>query len=120
MKNNLTAISIICLAISIVIGSKLVSDGLNSIGMNIWQSQPSQIHVTTPTDNEFQYSPLMTKEDLAYYLGLNEFEIEKLGPVTIGSSTTSTIPYIKIGNTTYFSKEAIDNWLKNNEAAVAP
>lgn len=97
MKNNLIALSIICLALSIVIGSWLISDKINI------NKQPSS------------QSVLLTESELASYLGLTIEEVKKLGPTMEESGTyTSALPYLKIGNKVYFSKTAVDNWLTNN------
>lgn len=99
MKNNLIALSIFCLALSIVIGSWLIS---NRINVN---QQPSS------------QSVLLTESELASYLGLSNEEVKKLGPTKEEDGAYSTVlPYLKIGNKVYFSKTAIDKWLTNNEA----
>ncbi|NRD76605.1 helix-turn-helix domain-containing protein [Bacillus sp. BRMEA1] len=98
MKNNLTALSIFCLALSIVIGSWLISNRIN-----VNQQSPSQ-------------SILLTQSELASYLGLSIEEVTKLGPTKEeDGSYTSVLPYLKIGNKVYFSKSAVDKWLTNNE-----
>jgi hypothetical protein len=102
MKNNLVALSIFCLAVSIIIGSWLISNGL---------SNKKELKTTQTTQNQ-----LLTQSELAEYLGLSIEEVRKLGPVQYGHDIQSMLPYIKIGDTIYFSKEAVDKWLRNNEA----
>ncbi|HJV16812.1 MAG TPA: helix-turn-helix domain-containing protein [Bacillales bacterium] len=98
MKNYLTALSIFCLALSIVIGSWLISNRINV-------NQPSS------------QSVLLTQSELASYLGLSIEEVNKLGPTKEEEgSFTSVLPYLKIGNKVYFSKVAVDKWLTNNVA----
>lgn len=99
MKNNLIALSIFCLALSIGIGSWLIS---NRINVN---QQPSS------------QSVLLTESELASYLGLSNEEVKKLGPTKEEDGAYSKVlPYLQIGNKVYFSKTAIDKWLTNNEA----
>lgn len=92
MKNNLTALSIFCLAVSIVIGSWMLSR----------QSSPQPV--------------LLTHSELASYLGVSLLEAEQLGPADEGpGSLTSVLPYLRIGNNVYFPKAAVDKWLENNK-----
>ncbi len=63
---------------------------------------------------------MFTKSGLAIYLGLSEDEVEKLGPVPSGNDMAmSELPYLQIGSTVYYPKEAIDKWLQNMEATVS-
>jgi hypothetical protein len=103
MKNNLTAFSIFSLAVSIVIGSWLISNGM------IPQSVEHTQEENTLNENE---KKLLTQKELATYLGISIEEVIKLGPVGAGNGyTTSELPYIKIDKKIYFSKDAIDKWL---------
>ena len=111
MKNNLTSLSIFCLAISIVIGSWLISDSLKLKTTNQIQS--------SKTTNQFQssktYNALLTQKELASYLGISENDAKKLGPVKdeYTGDTTSVFPYIKLGNKIYYSKLNVDKVLTN-------
>lgn len=62
MKNNLIAMSIFSLAIAIVIGSWLISNGLNN----------SAVHTEA---EEVQQEQFLTQSELGEYLGLTEEEI---------------------------------------------
>ncbi len=102
MKNYLTSLSIFCLAIGIVIGSWLISDGLKATRSNPMQSPKV-------------YNKLLSQNELASYLGISVNESKKLGPIPDGTEDTSSIlPYIKIGKKIYYSKAAIAQWLTNN------
>ncbi|MFJ7736689.1 helix-turn-helix domain-containing protein [Lysinibacillus sp. NPDC097287] len=103
MKNSLLALSIFSLAVSIVVSSWLISNSLTN--------EPKELVV---------YPELLTQEQAADYLGLTISELIKLGPISAGAWTTSNIPYIKIGNKYYYSKEAINNWLKEEQAITVP
>ncbi|WP_019415362.1 hypothetical protein [Paenisporosarcina sp. TG20] len=103
MKNSLVAISIFSLAVSFVIGSWLISNGLNA---NI--DNQSNLTVEEKTV-EKEVKKLFTQEELASYLGLSIEESIRLGPIPVGENTESSVlPFIEIGDTVYYSKEAID------------
>ena len=103
MKNNLISISIFSLAISIVIGSWLVANA----NKNVYPSQTFQ----EENDVKEEVKKLLTQEELASYLGLSVEESKKLGPVGGPPTSTSVLPYIKIVDKVYYSKDAIDKWL---------
>ncbi len=110
MKNNLIALSIFCLALSFVMGSWLIAKGLNEIAIRV-----KEVYLTTETTNETTQPQMFKKSGLAIYLGLSEDEVEKLGPVPYGNNgITSELPYLQIGSTVYYPKEAIDKWLQND------
>jgi hypothetical protein len=101
MKNNVNALSIVILGVCFIIGCWLISNSFN------------ENNVDAPTSKH--QNQLLTRSELAEYLGISETDVDKLGPQSIGTetitSTTSEIPYVKIGNTTYFPVKAIDSWL---------
>ncbi|WLR46609.1 helix-turn-helix domain-containing protein [Halobacillus litoralis] len=100
MKNNLMATSIFSLAIAIVIGSWLISSGLNNNGEQMGNEKNN-----TETPQEEQ---LLTLSELGDYLGVTEEEVQMFVNEDV---TKSQIPYVKIGNEFYFSVKAIDKWL---------
>ena len=106
MKNNLIAISVFSLAISIVVGSWLISNGLSADTLK----QANQIELKEK-NVEDDKKKLFTQEELAWYLGLSIEESRRLGPIGEGGTQTSILPFIKIGEKVYYSKEAIDQWL---------
>ncbi|MBP1947194.1 MerR family transcriptional regulator [Virgibacillus litoralis] len=97
MKNNLIATSIFSLAIAIVIGSWLISSGLNN-------SEALKEKETEAMKQQL----LLSQSELGEYLGLTEEEIQMFISEDISKSV---IPYIKIGNEFYYSAKAIDEWL---------
>src|SRR5689334_13686813 len=100
MKNYIISLSIFCLAVGLVIGSWLISDSL--------RDQKSSKII-----KETQHQ-LLTKSEVAKYLGISEEEIQKLTEIPDGqNSFTSVIPHIKIDTTKYYPKKAIDKWLLN-------
>ena len=109
MQNNLIAISIFSLAISIVISSWLVT-------MDNKDVYPSQT-VQEENDVKEEEKKLLTQKELASYLGLSVEESKKLGPVGGTHTSTSVLPNIKIGDKVYYSKDAIDKWLVENGTA---
>ncbi|MEH7108725.1 MULTISPECIES: helix-turn-helix domain-containing protein [Bacillaceae] len=103
MKNNFIALSIISLGICLLIGSILIANGLKN-------------EKKTPLNMPIQHQ-LLTQSELAKYLGLSVKEIQKLGPVSNTEGViTSEIPYIKIGHRYYYSKSAIDRWLRSKDS----
>jgi predicted DNA-binding transcriptional regulator AlpA len=102
------ALSIFCLAISIVIGSWILSNG-----------QRNNEQLITSQSTLEKTNKLLTEPQLADYLGISDDEVKKLGPTPEGDGvTTSILPYIQIGNKIYFSKPAIDKWLKDKATTV--
>lgn len=108
MKGNLTAFSIFTLAIAIVIGSWLVSNGLKAEEPYKEESDAWKI----------QEKELLTQFELAEYLGITAEEVQMLLPLEVEGSITSSIPFIKIGNVYYFPIKGIDKWLTETKAVV--
>ena len=108
MKNNFIAISIVSLGICILVGSWLIADGLRAV------NEP----IPTPTIEQVDFSQthLMTTKEVANYLGIDQEEMVKLGPIGGEGYSSSILPYVKIGNKVYYSKFAIDMWLQNAES----
>lgn len=99
MKNNFLALSIIVLAVSVVIGGWLISEGLSNEG-----TQPK-------THNQ-----LLTQEELSDYLGISVEKIQMLGFESEGEGVNVyNIPVIIIRDEYLYPKSAIDAWLKNVE-----
>lgn len=107
MKNNLVALSILCLAVCFVIGSWLISDSLRNIS-------------TQPT-KQIAQQQLLTQSEVADYLGISIVEVQKITEIPNGqNSYISEIPHIKIEDKIYYPKKAIDRWLLNVELIVVP
>ncbi|RHW31393.1 DNA-binding protein [Lysinibacillus yapensis] len=106
MKNNLIALSICIFAVCFVIGCWLISDSLSGEEKD--------------NDKEVQHQ-LMTKSEVANYLGISPEEVQKLTEIPNGdNSFTSEIPHIKIGKKNYYPIKAIDKWLQKTELIVVP
>jgi DNA-directed RNA polymerase specialized sigma subunit len=87
-----------------VIGCWLISDSL--IGKKTYKIK----------ENHHQ---LLTKSEVANYLGISPEEVQKLTEISNGEdSFTSETPHIKIDKTDYYPKTAIDKWLLNVELTV--
>lgn len=110
MNKNLTALSIFCLAVSIVIGSWLISNSLKVSRQAVKIQTSSHLRTT-----------LLTESELASYLGLSLYEVKELGPVSVSTGDTqSVLPYLKIGDKVYFPKVGVDKWLSNNVGSILP
>ncbi|WP_160726219.1 helix-turn-helix domain-containing protein [Bacillus sp. USDA818B3_A] len=106
MKNHLVSLSIFSLAVCLVIGCWLISDSLSG-KKNDHKKETQQ--------------RLLTKSEVAKYLGISPVEVQKLTEINNGdNSFTSKIPHIKIDQTDYYPKKAIDKWLLNTELIVVP
>ena len=93
MKYNLISLSVLCLAISIVIGSWFISKGLSN-----------ENKVKTE-------SHLLNQNQIANYLGINKEQVSKLMSKK-GREIENGIPYIKVGNDIYFDKKAVSQWIQ--------
>ncbi|WP_318614624.1 helix-turn-helix domain-containing protein [Sporosarcina sp. YIM B06819] len=115
MKSNVIALSIFSLALAIVLGSWLIAEGLRENAV----SGKEIVITTTPTKETIQ-AQIFTITELASYLGLSEADVEKLGPASVGDGiTTSILPYLRIDDTVYYPKEAVDRWLREMEIDIA-
>jgi len=108
MKNNLIAISILIFSLCFVFGSWLIADEISDSASSV-----KPIDIRTINNEVEREKQLLTSEELAAYLGISVEEVMKLGPITNGSYTESQMPYIKIGLSIYYPKQAVDEWLKN-------
>jgi excisionase family DNA binding protein len=98
------ALSIFCLAISILIGSWFISKGLSS------QQQSSNVTISTS-------HKLLTLQQVSSYLGISQKDVLKL--ISTKSHEIDTdIPHIKIGKTYYFNENAVNNWVQKSELEI--
>jgi excisionase family DNA binding protein len=102
-KSILNSIAIFCLALSIVIGSWFISQGLRAEKTS---ALPTQEH-------------LLTQQQIASYLGLSEQEVGKLIS-SPGHSIDGEIPHYQLGNKNYFDKKAVTQWFQSEQVAVLP
>ncbi|MCA1057538.1 hypothetical protein LCL96_01230 [Rossellomorea aquimaris] len=103
--------SLIFLGVCVLAGAWMVSNSLNNNGNQKAVAAVDQVTVVTPQEHQ-----LLNHLELKEYLGINDEQLEKILPKKEGNVTTSEIPYIKIGYTTYFPVKAIDKWLTETEA----
>lgn len=102
-KSVLNSIAIFCLALSIVIGSWFISQGLRAVN-----------NTSLPTQNH-----LLTQQQIASYLGLSEKEVEELMS-SPGHSIDGEIPHFHIGNKNYFDKKTVTLWLQKTGLGIIP
>lgn len=102
-KSVLNSIAIFCLALSIVIGSWLISRGLSS--------------EKSPVSSKQEH--LLTQQQIASYLGLSEKDIGYFMSRP-GYSIDGEIPHIRIGNKNYFDKEAVTKWIQQDSVFEVP
>ncbi|TXC79023.1 helix-turn-helix domain-containing protein [Metabacillus litoralis] len=96
MKNLSLSVSIILSGICFLIGTGLIA---NSI------TEANDIKRVEMNKEAIPEKQLLTKSELAIYLGLFDEELNKL------ISKDSNIPFIKIEGEVYYPKMAIDEWL---------
>jgi len=119
VKNNLVALSIFCFAICFVIGSWLISRGLENGSWHIFSGLQSIELINGTVETVEQ--PLLTQSDVAGYLGLTIEEVQKLTKIPDGNNSyTTEIPYIEIEGIVYYPKKGIDEWLQNTNIIVVP
>jgi hypothetical protein len=106
VKNNIVAISIFSLGICIVFGCWLLSNSLRDNK----SSQP----IKNPPHQ------LLTQSEVAKYLGISVRKIQELTEYPDGSGYTSILPHVKVDNTNYYPKKALDKWLQNVELTTVP
>lgn len=113
---KILSFAILCLSISIVIGSVIiaksisnngdnVSNGLSSISSGLISVGSNIGNMNNNNTAAFRNTFDLTAE--ATYLGISNVKL-----VELATSESSGIPYIKIGNEYVFSKNALDKWLE--------
>lgn len=116
-NSRLLSISIFCLSLAIIISSSIIANGITNGGSNIGSglsivsSGLSSIggsisSISNNANNEI-YGNTLNAATAAKYLGIS---IEDLLELT--RSESSGIPYIKIGYSYIFGREALDKWLE--------
>jgi hypothetical protein len=117
MENSkLVSFSIICLSISLIISSVIISKGLTDASSNVTYglnncsssissglASSSQAVSTLPENDDF-----LALFDACQYLHMDEQSLRSY----IGKSD-SNIPYTTIGNSIIFSKKALNKWMED-------
>lgn len=113
-KDKLLPISIFCLAISIVIGTSLISKGMETKGRFIGDGISNGLYSISNNMNQNNINNIEEKNNLnlydaAAYLGISEETL-----MQIMNKEETKIPYIKFGNDYIFSKSALDKWIEES------
>jgi hypothetical protein len=111
MRQTTINFSLLFFGICVLAGAWMVSNALNNNSHQKAVGPVDQITMVPPKEHQ-----LLSHLELKDYLGINDEQLEKILPKKDGDVTTSEIPYIKIGYTTYFPVKAIDKWLTETEA----
>lgn len=61
---------------------------------------------------------LFTQSELVAYLGISQKDVQLLTELPDSQGYTSELPHLKIGETFYYSKKSIDNWLVDMDTSV--
>ncbi|MFZ0368141.1 MAG: hypothetical protein WAM07_00900 [Halobacillus sp.] len=110
MKQMAGSLAQIFLGICILAGSWMIADAVKE--SNRSESSVEQVQVNPRAKDQ-----LMSHSELQEYLGIKQYQLEKILPQKEGNVTKSQIPYIQIGYEYYFPVKAVDQWLKETEAA---
>jgi hypothetical protein len=122
-KEKGLSISIFCLSISIIVSSVIIADGMINNGSSIGASMSNMgqglsnmsdsLHNTNDQSNLTSESHIYDLEKAATYLELSTDEL-----TTIINKKESGIPYIKINDDYFFSKDALDKWLETARVEI--
>ena len=105
MKINFTAISVIILAISVFVSAWIISNQLKTND----NSTPESVEYKEQLTYTKQ---LLTKEEIAIYLGITTQEFEELDKTQI-AVVGKGIPFLVSGNTEYYTIQGIEKWLSD-------
>lgn len=105
MKINFTAISVIILAISVFVSALIISTPL--------KTTDNSTAVSVEQKEQLVYKKkLLTKEEIAVYLGITTQEFEELDKRQI-SVVGKGIPFLVSENTEYYTIQGIEKWLSD-------
>ncbi|MBU8878548.1 hypothetical protein BGM26_06035 [Bacillus sp. FJAT-29790] len=108
MKMNFTAISVIFLSLSVLISSVIISNSLKNT-----TNDDSQILIEKAT-KEVMENPLLTKEEMAEYLGISEIEFDEIDRNQI-HTVGRGIPYIESDSNKYYTIIGLSEWLADTD-----
>ena len=112
-KYKFLSFSILCLSISIVVSAFIIGNAMKNTGYTISGSISGGINNIAGTVNNMNNSNLtysrntVTLSRAATYLGISELRLKE-----IVENKDSGIPYIKLGESYIFSKDALDKWME--------
>lgn len=119
-KEKLLPLSIICLAISLVVSSMIISKGLKESAFNTSGSLSGSISSIGSSIGQLSYTikeinnntkeidkDLMNMKEAASYLGTSETNL-----FYSIQNKSITVPYTMIEGNQMFSKKAIDKWIE--------
>lgn len=115
LKENAMAVSIFCLAISIIVSAVIIGNGIKmngdyiGTGLNNLSDKVTYIgnNQNPNTESTVFVRNTYNLTTAAAYLGISDSRM-----VDIINSKESGIPYVKIGSDYLFSKGALDKWLE--------
>lgn len=105
MKINFTAISVIILAISIFASALIVSNQLKT-------THNSTAEPVESTEQLTDTKQLLTKKEIAMYLGITIRQFDELDKIQIAFSGRG-VPFLVLGNTQYYTIQSIEKWLSD-------
>ena len=117
-KEKLLPISIFCLAISIVIGTSLISKGMETKGRFIGDGISNGLYSISNNMNQNNINNLEEKNNLNLYDAAEYLGIPQDILMQIMNNEESKIPYIKAGSNYIFSKSALDKWVEESRFKI--
>lgn len=105
MKINITAISVMVLAISVFVSALIISDSLKTND----NSLPNSVIHEEKFINKMQ---LLTKDEISAYLGITTQQFDKLDKTQI-AVVGKGIPFLVSENTEYYTIQGIEEWLSD-------
>ena len=119
-KKNLLPMSIFALAISIVIGSLIISRSISWSGENIRGGLSQGAHYINEAINNSVSSNYYEEErsninfeEAAAYLGISQAEL-----MLLVNKEEYDIPCVKINGAYIFNKEGLDKWVQESKAKL--
>ena len=113
VKEKILSASIVCLAISIIISSLIISNAVKENGSYISGSVSSvtgglnNIGSNLSSDNVVAFRNTLDIAEASVYLGISETSL-----IELVNTKDSGIPYIKTAGGYVFGKDALDKWLE--------
>ena len=105
MRINITAISVMVLAISVFVSALIISNSLKTNDNSI----PNSVKYEEEFINKKQ---LLTKDEISAYLGITAQQFDELDETQI-AMVGKGIPFLVSGNTEYYTIQGIEEWLSD-------
>lgn len=113
MKLNLVSISIFTLAISVFASAFIISNSRSENGIFV-----SKLATTEYKEETIRGKQLLSKEEIAEYLGISTQQFDELDKRQI-TSFGDGIPFLELDGTKYYTIQAIEEWLSDSKNYIS-